>query len=186
MATLRERAKDERGRITAGLPSLSPQKRHEITEHYLHRIYQQSLQAEYRNNEQAALEGDGAIRDTTNMEEVVGIPLTGVRLATRLGKLNRSLWFEQSKNDSSKSAVYLLKNEMGELKKEFICGYETEWNPEFSLRVVDNEGKAKGIISGWRRVLARLIRARLISEAKAFAVFGPPSRDSENWMKFTQ
>lgn len=187
MSLTLEYAKDDRGRVTAGIPSLDSSRRRDITEYHLRQIYQQSLQAEYRGNEEKATSPDGDLSDVTDWEQVVGIPLTGARLATRLHKLNPSLWFEQSNSDPAKSAVYHLKNDLkGGLTKEFICGYETEWNPEFSLRVVDDEGKAKGIISGWRRLLAKLIRARLISEPKAFTIFGPPSRDSENWARFTQ
>ena len=181
----REHAQDDRGKVTAGLPSLSSEKRRDITEDLLMRVYQASLQAEYRNNEQAALAPDGAIGDTTNIEQVVGIPLTGYRVMARLRKLNKNLYFEQASADKSKTGVYILKpNLKGGMDKEFLIGMETEWNPEFSLRVVDNEGKAKGIISGWRRVLTRLIRARIVNEAAAFRLFGPPSRDSENWARF--
>ncbi len=75
---------------------------------------------------------------------------------------------------------------MGQPLKEFICGMETEINPEFSVRILDNQGTPKGIIAGWRRLLMRLIRQQLISEPRAFALFGPPSRDSENWARFVQ
>lgn len=183
---LRENAKDDRGRVTAGIPSLSSKKRHTITDKALLKIYQASLVSEYRHNEETALAKDGSIENTMDWEQVVGIPLTGARLITRLRKLNNSLWFEPSKADPTKTGVYILKNDLkGGQEKEYLAGFETEWNPEFSLRVTDTEGKAKGHIPGWRKTLMRLIRAGLISEPSAFKLFGPPSRESENWARFT-
>lgn len=181
-----EHAVDDRGRVSAGNPSLTSEKRRDITESRLRRLYQIALQREYRENEENALAGDGSIEDTTDMEQVVGIPLTGARIITRLRKLNPNLWFETANSDQSKTGVYILKNDFqGGQIKEHICGMETDMNPEFSLRIVDAEGHPKGIISGWRRLLMRLVRARHISETKAAVIFGPPSRESENWARFT-
>lgn len=182
-----EHAANDNGRVTAGLPGLSSEKRRAITDYKLRQIYQRSLQAEYRRNEENATTPDGAIDDVTDIEQVVGIPLVGPRIIARLKRLNPNLWFERSNADSSKTGIYILEPSIsGGMEKKFLCGMETELNPEFSVRVVDQNGMAKGIISGWRRILMRLIRARLISEPGAFALFGPPSRDSENWARFTQ
>jgi hypothetical protein len=181
---LLESVPDDRSRVTAGLPGLSPGKRRTITEFHLKLAYQRALQTEYRNNETSCTSADGSI-DVTDYEQVVGIPLLGARIIGRLKKLNRNLWFEPAKADSSKTGVYILRNDFkGGQEKVFICGMETELNPEFSLRVTDDQGKPKGIISGWRRVLTKLIRAKLIDESAAFHLFGPPSRESENWARF--
>ncbi len=175
-----------RGKVSAGLPSLSSEKRDAITEHGLRQVYQKALQQEYKSNEDSATASDGAIDDVTDYEKVVGMPLSGPRIITRLRRLNHNLWFEPSKADSSKTGVYVIKNIMGVQTTEFICGMETEINPEFSVRILDHQGKPKGIIAGWRRLLMRLIRQGLVSEPRAFALFGPPSRDSENWARFVQ
>src|SRR6185437_788748 len=166
------------------IPGLSPRQRHDITEYQLRNVYQKALQAEYARNEQDATASDGEIDDVTDWEQVVGIPLVGARIIGRLKKLNSNLWFEVSNADPAKTGVYLLKNVFGVQEKQFICGMETEINPEFSVRVLDAEGKPKGIIAGWRRLLMRLIRERLITETKAYTIFGPPTRDSENWARF--
>lgn len=185
MPIVHEHAPNNNGRVTAGIPSLSPEKRHEITESGLSRAYQRTLQADYFKNEQNALEDDNGA-DVTEWEQVVGIPLTGARIISRLKKLNSSLWFEPSNADRSKTGIYHWRPDLkGGMEKIFICGMETEINPEFTLRVVDEQGQAKGIISGWRRVLMRLIRKGLITEPGAWSLFGPPSRDSENWARFT-
>jgi hypothetical protein len=186
MPLILEHARDDKARVTAGLASLSPEKRRDITESQLKQVYQRSLQAEYKNREVTAVADDNGA-DVTDAEQMTGIPLIGARIITRLRKMNQSLWFEQSTADRSKTGCYVLRNDLkGGLEKMFVCGFETEWNPEFSIRVVAEDGTPKGIISGWRRLLTRLIRAGLISEAKAFTVFGPPSRDSENWARYTQ
>lgn len=183
---LREHGKDDNERVTQGCPSLSSKKRRTITDAALLKIYQSSLLAEYRNNEESALAKDGSIANTMDWEQVVGIPLTGARFITRLRKLNNSLWFEPSKADPTKTGVYVLKSDLkGGQEKQYLAGFETEWNPEFSLRVTDKEGKAKGHVPGWRKTLMRLIRTGLISEPAAFKLFGPPSRESENWARFT-
>lgn len=186
MALALEHAAGDREKATAGLPSLSSRKRRDITERQLKAIYQRACQAEYNRNEANAVASDGAIDDVTDWEQVVGIPLVGARIINRLRRLNSNLWFEPSKADGTKTGIYILKNIMGVPVKQFICGMETDVNPEFSIRVTDNEGRAKGIIAGWRRVLMRLIRDRIITEPAAYAMFGPPSRDSENWARYTQ
>lgn len=186
LPVLLERPANDREKVTAGFPSLSPNKRRDITAYLLKQVYQRSLQAEYQRKEQDAVASDGAIDDVTDAEQVTGIPLVGPRIISRLKKLNKNLWFERSNADQSKTGIYVLRSDLkGGLEKQFICGMETELNPEFSIRVVDDEGKAKGIISGWRRILMKLIRSGLITESGAFALFGPPSRDSENWARTT-
>jgi hypothetical protein len=177
-----EHSPDDKARVTQGIPSLTSERRRDITERQLSRLYQKSLQEQYRNTEQAATAADGGIDDVTDWEQVVGMPLVGARIITRLRRLNSRLWFEASHADPTKTGMYVIHDDG---LKEFLCGMETELNPEFSLRILDDEGKPKGIIAGWRRLLMRLIRDRLITESKANAIFGPPSRDSENWARFT-
>ena len=182
---VQEHAIDDKGRVSAGNPSLSSQRRRDITEFQLQQLYQRECTAQYRAKETQALAPDNGM-DTTDMAQMVGIPLIGARIIQRLRKLNSNLHFEVAKADPSKTGIYLLKpNLKGGLEREYVCGMETELNPEFSVRIVGEDGKAKGIISGWRRALMRLIRARMISEPAAWALFGPPSRESENWARFT-
>lgn len=182
-----EHAPETRGKVTAGLPSLSPERRDYITEYQLKQIFQRECETEVRTKENSCVESDGAIADVTNWDEVVGNPLPGTTISIRLKRMNPNLWFETSNCDDSKTGVYILKNDFqGGQVKEFVCGMETYLNPEFSVRIVDDKGAAKGIISGWRRVLMKLISAKLITESKAFTLFGPPSRDSQNWARFTQ
>lgn len=186
MAPKLETYRDDNARVTAGLPSLSPEKRREFTEDQLRYAYQKACQNEYRRNEQEALNPDGAIDDVSDWGQVVGIALQGWQVCARLKKLNCNLWFERSEAAPDQLGVYLLKNDFkGGQAKEFLCGMQAELNPEFSLRVKNDDGTPKGIIPGYRRVLMRLIRKNIITEAGAYAMFGPPSRDSENWARYT-
>ena len=182
----REKYRDDGQRVTAGLPSLSPEKRREVTESQLRYAYQKACQNEYKQNEDDAFASDGAIDDVSDWGQVVGIALQGWQVCARLKKLNPNLWFERSNAAPDQLGIYLLKNDFkGGQTKEFLCGMQAELNPEFSLRVKNDDGTPKGIIPGWRRVLMRLIRKSVITESGAHAMFGPPSRDSENWARFT-
>lgn len=186
MALLREQYRDDNQKVTAGLSSLSPSKRKDFTEAEIGRAYQKALHADKEQKEADAVASDGEIKDTSDLEQVIGIPLEGWKVCARLKKLNRNLWFERSHAMPSQIGVYLLKNDFaGGQEKEFLCGMEAEQNPEFTLRVKNPDGTAKGILPGWRRVLMRLIRKNLITEYAAYAIFGPPSRGSENWARFT-
>lgn len=186
MAPTREHHREENAKVTAGIPSLSPEKRREVTEDQLRRIYQKACQNEYRKNEEDALAPDGAIEDTSDWDQVAGITMEGWRVCARLKKLNSKLWFERSINAPDHLGIYVLKNDFqGGQEKEFICGLPAEMAPEFTLKVKNEDGTAKGKIPGWRGAVMKLIRARLITAESAFRVFGPPSRESENWARFT-
>src|SRR6266576_4558686 len=187
MAPIREQYRADNQRVTAGLPALSSEKRREVTEAQLRYIYQKACQNEYKKNEQDALAADGAIDDTSDWDQVAGIPLEGWRVCARLKKLNHKLWFERSINAPDHLGIYILKNDFkGGQEKEFICGIPAEMAPEFTLRLKNEDGSVKGKIPGWRNTLMKLIRVRLITAEQAFRVFGPPSRDSEMWARFTQ
>lgn len=186
MPLVQEHAKFDNQRVTAGIPGLSPESRRDITERNLKRIYQNALVAEYQKNDVDAKRADAEI-DVTDWDQVVGIPLDSARIIGRLRKLNSNLFFEVSHADHTKTGVYILRNDFkGGQEKHFLCGMETGINPEYSLRVLDDTGKPKAIVGGWRRVLMRLIRAGIIEESRTFRLFGPPSRSSENWARFTQ
>lgn len=185
MTVLREHAKRENERITAGLPSLTPAKRFYLTEQALHRIYQQNLLLEAQKNESYAADpGDGR-RTMADWSAQVGIPLQGERIIGRLRRLNSCLYFERSKSDPTKYGVYITTG-LTENGLQFLCGFEADVNPEFTVIVQDEKGQFKKFIPGWRRVLMRLIRAKIISKDAADRVFGPPNRESQRWAELTQ
>jgi hypothetical protein len=181
----REQIREDGQRITAGLPSLTSDKRREITERQLSIAYTRALTGIAREREEAALASDGSIDDVSDWEQIVGIALQGWQVCARLKKLNSNLWFERSNADPNILGIYRLKNDFkGGQAKEYLCGIQAELNSEFALRIKNDDGTPKGIIPGWRNALMRLIRTNVITEAGAFAMFGPPSRESENWARF--
>lgn len=185
MAILREHAQGTNNRVTAGLPSLSPERRFNVTEKQLHHEYQRALRREVIHNAAIAAHPEDGSRAMDNAEAQMGIPLQGERIIGRLRRLNSNLYFERSIADPSRYGCYLL-NPQVEGGKEYLVGFEAELNPEFTVIVNDEKGEFKKFIPGWRRVLMRLIRARVITEARANAMFGPPNRDSERWALYTQ
>lgn len=170
-------------RVTAGLPALTPALRGSADYFLQHKDSQDRAFEEKETNRKKAIAPDGAM-DTTNREEREGIPLHSSVIIWRLKQLNPNLWFEPSNSDQDKMGIYILDPEAEEGKR-FIIGMEREWSPEFTVVLKDLRGECTGIAAGWRRVIMRLIRQRFISEPKAFKLFGPPSRDSENWHLFT-
>lgn len=184
MASVREHARPDNQRVTAGIPSLTSERRMAITDAYLKRAYQTSLVSEYQANDDAANQPRDAARPMNNWDAQVGIPLRSHQIIKRLRKLNPSLWFELSRADHNKTGIYIPNPVDGSL--QYIVGMETEVNPEFTVTINDDNGNFQRMIPGWRRVLMRLIRAGFISESGANALFGPPNRDSERWATFTQ
>ena len=183
MAILRETPRDTRGKVTAGVPSLSAEKRHTLTKRQLDRIYQDSLISVASAADVAANSPVDGSRPMTDWMAQVGITLKCHQIERRIRKLNPSLWFIRSNSDPNKTGVYYRKED-GELA--FIVGLESDINPEFTVTVNNDEGEFQKMIPGWRRVLMRLIRAKFITEPGANLQFGPPNRDSERWMTLTQ
>jgi hypothetical protein len=185
LAILREYAKRDKEKVTAGVPGLSPAQRFYLTEQTLKKIYQQELTAEALKNDAWASDPKDGKRTMADWAAQVGIPLQGERIIGRLRRLNPNLYFERSKSDPTKYGVYIL-NPIRDGGREHLVGMEADINPEFTVIVNDENGKFQKFIPGWRRVLMRLIRAKVISEAAANRVFGPPNRDSQRWAELTQ
>ena len=168
-----------RGRVTQRCPGLSPRERDIRDFSGVWREYQDSLTNERLAKQAAALAPDAG-RDTTDPEQQKGIPLEGWRIAARLRRLNPNLHFELANASPRRLGIYIL-DPLADQGKRFLCGMQTEINPEFEIKLKDATGECTGTQRGWRSVIAKLIRAKVISEAGAFKLFGPPSRDSENW-----
>lgn len=141
----------------------------------------------------AGMDGDYLTTDSTAQ---LGRPLTRQQLIARLSKLNPNLIFEQSRNHQHIGAVYFrdgLSN-MEDIDhncrgRRHIVGME--WiglSPEFTTRKIENDqfGKPqmKGQVRGWRTILARLIKERLIAVPDAERVFSiARGRDSKRWFE---
>lgn len=139
---------------------------------------------EVRNAETLA---DDAGRKVTDREQA-GRWLSPLKFKKALKHLNPKLSFEVAHADPSKTGIYFcdgVSNE-GTLYHglRFICGMESGYSPEFSIRLEKNGAMTKEV-RGWRTVLATLIRARLIEKYEAETLFKVHfGRESENWQKF--
>ena len=180
-----------RERVTAGLPSLTPAKRERITRRGASREQSDRLlEGEYRNL--ASTTAPDAGYDTGDPLQQVGRPLERAELQRRLLRCNRNLHFEISLQDPTKSGIYLLKPD----GKQFICGFESGVSPEFSVRHFEKErvpdpqspGEWRFVrkfvreTRGWRTVLLRLLRMRVVTLPAIEANFAPQQgRQSYNW-----
>ena len=141
----------------------------------------------------AGMDGDYLTTDATAQ---LGRPLTRRVLIERLTKLNPNLIFEQSRANPAIGAVYFRDgvSNMEDLDhacrgRRHIVGME--WiglSPEFTTRKIEDDqfGKPqmKGQVRGWRTVLARLIKERLISIPDCERVFSiARGRQSQRWFE---
>lgn len=141
-----------------------------------------------------AVEGlDGGISTTDSLAQI-GRPLSRQELISRLSKMNPNLVFEQAKNYPEMGAIYHRDgvSNMEDLDhncrgRRHIVGMEwTSISPEFTTRKLtkDKWGKSQmsGQIRGWRTILARLIKERLISVVQAENGFKiAQGRNSQKW-----
>jgi hypothetical protein len=140
----------------------------------------------------AAVAGtDGGV-DTTSAQAQLGRPLTRQQIIDRLTRLNPSLRFFQSIKYPAIGAVYHFDG-ITNLDDVLYSGLRhivgMEWtgpSPEFTVRkVADDKFGVKrmvGQIRGWRMVLQRLIKERLITIEGAEREFAiSRGRDSQRW-----
>lgn len=189
--------------VTAGLPSLTPGKRSRIDRTRNTRAVTDRLVAEQEVRDRQALVID-AKDDATNLIARLGRPLHANTFISKVRKLNPALIFERSLRYPRLTGIYLeipiteLEKALGSESKRHICGMESEWMPEFSqshyktdsVPDMANPGNMIqkkvfiGETRGWRTVLMRLIRERLISPAKANKAFNiPVGQQSYNWQQ---
>lgn len=145
---------------------------------------------------------DAATVDPDNGSQVtdtlaqVGRPLDAPEVQRRLLLLNPNLIFERSRACPEKTGIYLPapSSPYHPEGRRFICGMESCWMPEFSVRHTRQETGLDnslhlvmdGETRGWRTVLARLIRERLITLPQAERAFAlTRGRSSRNWQMVT-
>lgn len=140
----------------------------------------------------AAVAGlDGGV-DTTSMQAQLGRPLSRQQIIDRLSRLNPRLRFMQSVKYPDIGAVYHFDgvtnlDDVLYSGMRHIVGMEwTGLSPEFTVRkVAEDKFKVKrmvGQIRGWRMVLQRLIKERLITVEGAEREFAiSQGRSSQRW-----
>lgn len=169
----------------------------------LDRFFRDSTREKHHNaaeqaiaKQQAAVAGMDGDYLTTDATAQLGRPLTRRVLTERLSKMNANLVFEQSRANPAIGAVYFRDgvSNMDDLDhncrgRRHIVGMEwTGISPEFTTRKIENDkhGKPqmKGQIRGWRTILARLIKERLIAVPDAERVFSiARGRQSQRWFE---
>ena len=183
---LAQRSAQEKGRVTAGIPSLSPERRAATTYRKAQQAKQQALVADANRRHDAATAPDGT-RPRTEYDAQAGMELYPDQLIQRLLKLNRNLYFEPARHNHQTLGIYLL-NATPEGDRRYLCGmYRERKMPEFTVVkwVGDPSDENMEQTVGWRNVLSKLIRARVISKARVEVAFGPPTRDSMLWQQLT-
>lgn len=184
-------------RVTSAAPSLSPSRRYLIDRqnfsNYKHdRIIDEGF-ARYRATN--VLDGG---RPMTELEAQIGRAMKSDDIQKRLLSLNSRLVFIIPPADENKYGVYLA-DRTAPMGIRFLCGMERGWTPEFTVRKLKWEKRLvksyppqyemipdyAGEKRGWRKVLAVLIRERVITKAGAEKVFGLPSMTSQQWKELT-
>lgn len=171
---------------------LDPQKRHAtlVREHTLYQQRKHLL--EQLERDASAIEDDNSA-DVTSPEQQLGNSLSFSYIKKRLMKCNPNFHFERSINKPDRYCLYLL----GGGRKDFVMAMEAGYSPERSVRAVREEelpdpNNPEGTIThrvpykeatrGWRTVLARLIRKRLITVEQARRYFPiNKGHNSRNW-----
>ncbi len=139
-------------------------------------------------------------RPTTDMQAQVGRMMHGEEVRSKLLRLNQFLRFFPGNADPTRVGIYIIDSSANKEDPDpkyrglrYVCGMEKDFCPEFSVRVTreekfwndekdceDTRPVFAGEVRGWRTVLARLIRQRLISYPAAVAEFGTTTI-SQNW-----
>lgn len=137
---------------------------------------------------------DGNVATTDHLAQM-GRALPRTELIERLHKLNPNLIFEQSRNYPTMGGIYIRDGISNMTDLDFACrgrkhlvGMEWGISPEFTTRkiVEDKFGRPqmKGQIRGWRTILQRLIKERLIAIPAAERVFSiARGRQSQRWFE---
>jgi len=152
------------------------------------RDHQRAIFADAEGKKQAAFASDNG-RDRTNADAGIGMPLHSSIFIERLTKLNPSLWFERANADKEKIGIYL-QVPISMIHPEglqYLFAFHDGIMPEFVLlRKPGQDGEGVGILrQGWRTILARLIRLRMVSLPSVEVMFGQPSCQSAHWAVLT-
>ena len=191
---------------TSASPGLDALERMIRDRHGYRTQFQRDVFLEQEQRDAHYVASDGG-RPRNVKEAGVGRPLFGHEIQRRLLSLNPSLIFEPSPVPGRICIKQMIDDPVLGRTSNYVCAMERGLMPEFSiLHFVEEEyfdaqtqatPEGTGLVKtrirideknpetrGWRTVLLRLIKERLITEAGAARVFGIPSRDSKNWQAY--
>lgn len=192
-------------KATSASPGLAPLERAHHERQGYQTQFQRDAQKEQAFRDDAYVATDGA-RPRNVREAGVGRPLGGMEVQRRLLQLNPALIFEPSSYPGRICIKHWILDPVLGKTLQYVCAMERGLMPEFSiLNYVEEEyfdartratPEGTGLIKkrlkideknpetrGWRTVLVRLIKERLISREGAERLFGLPSHDSRNWQR---
>lgn len=142
---------------------------------------------------------------TTNLERQLGTPISSEEFMRRLGRMNPKLIFEPTLDNPLRIGIYIAERRINEAGDEvedkmYVSAFDRGYLPERSVRHVkkslqsDPDPRNKGgwieveefqrETRGWRTVLVRLLRAKLIRMPEIDREF-PPNWNSRNWQALT-
>lgn len=165
------------GRVSAGNPSLLPEKRAAINNRQRMAHKRDALIADAEGKKKAAGANDGNRPRT--LKDASGWWLDTPEFIRRLSKLTKSLYFLPTQGFRDRISIYRITNNP-EQPLMYVAAIHTEKIPEFSL--FDKE-KHSVKMMGWRTVLLRLVTAKIITQSAVETTFGPPRASSKNWQK---
>lgn len=185
-------------RVTAGIPSLSSEKRQAIDAARAQREQSMRYLLDDIGRNMATVAKDGDL-SVTDAEQRTGNSLTSDWMIGMLKICNPNLHFEIAKADPSKIGIYVIEN----AGKRFVCGMSRGLMPEASIMTSriertpdpDNPGNWIDIPvgsesrRGWLTVLARLYKSRLITLNQISDHWYRYSRlagKSQHWQQMTQ
>ena len=160
--------------------------------HQQERARQDAALTDATSKRLAATEGMDGTYSTTDLAAQLGRPLMRQHIIARLTRLNPNLRFVQSYRVPEIGAVYLYDG-VSNLGDPLCAGLRhivgMEWtspSPEFTVRRVANDKwgvrQMVGQIRGWRTILCRLIKERLITIEGAEREFEiSRGRESQRW-----
>jgi hypothetical protein len=165
--------------------------------------FQRDAQREQQQRDRQYVETDGN-RPRNVKEAGAGRPLTGTEVQKRLLMLNPALIFEDSTYPGRICIKRWISDPVLGETLHYVCAMERGLMPEFSIlnfleedyfdaptrATPEGTGLKKTRLKidernpetrGWRTVLLRLIKERLISREGAERLFGLPTLESRNW-----
>lgn len=166
-----------RGKVTAGLPSLLPEKRAAIHNQQRMSHKRDSLIAEAEGKKKEAGASDGERKRT--LKDASGWWLSTEEFIRRLSKLTSVLFFLPTSGFKDRLSIYR-QTSNPEHPLVYVGAVHKDKIPEFS--VFDEKTHAVKMM-GWRTVLLRLVTSKIITQSAVETTFGPPRASSKNWQK---
>lgn len=119
-----------------------------------------------------------------DVEARLGQQMTHTDLVYKVTKLNPRIWAEDSINDKNVVGFYTLD---AEGNKKYLVAFEKGFLPEFSYILTDAADLPIKEKRGWRTVLVRLLKSKVLTWKQIMLIFGDThGKASRRWEIETQ